>query len=123
MITWPNALEHQELEGAIAFAVAPRQRQDQSGVVVWRSALRHQLQTVQLRRTNALAPTPREHAVLSQRSLPRKNGRQKDLVDSLFTLEDTVSGQGAGDLHRPPRKKIENSGAKIITLRGLDTTC
>jgi len=67
-----------------------------------------------------LALTPREHAVLE--ALIRFSGKtvaKKDLVDSLFTLEDTVSVKALEIYIVRLRKKIENSGAKIITLRGL----
>ena len=67
-----------------------------------------------------LALTPREHAVLEALiRFPGKTVAKKDLVDSLFTLEDTVSVKALEIYIVRLRKKIENSGAKIITLRGL----
>ena len=68
----------------------------------------------------ALALTPREHAVLEALiRFPGKTVAKQDLVDSLFTLEDTVSVKALEIYIVRLRKKIENSGAKIITLRGL----
>lgn len=67
-----------------------------------------------------LALTPREHAVLEALiRFPGKTVAKKDLADSLFTLEDTVSVKALEIYIVRLRKKIENSGAKIITLRGL----
>ena len=67
-----------------------------------------------------LALTPREHAVLEALiRFPGKTVAKQDLVDSLFTLEDTVSVKALEIYIVRLRKKIENSGAKIITLRGL----
>ncbi|HXA46783.1 MAG TPA: response regulator [Burkholderiaceae bacterium] len=64
--------------------------------------------------------TPREHAVLE--ALIRRIGKtvsKKDLADGLFTLEDTVSPKALEIYIVRLRKKLENSGAQIITLRGL----
>ena len=67
-----------------------------------------------------LALTPREHAVLEALiRFPGKTVAKKDLVDSLFTLDDTVSVKALEIYIVRLRTKIENSGAKIITLRGL----
>lgn len=68
----------------------------------------------------ALSLTPREHAVLEALiRFPGKTVAKNDLVDSLFTLEDTVSVKALEIYIVRLRKKIENSGARIITLRGL----
>lgn len=67
-----------------------------------------------------LALTPREHAVLEALiRYPGKTVAKQDLVDSLFTIENTVSVKALEIYIVRLRKKIENSGAKIITLRGL----
>ncbi len=67
-----------------------------------------------------LALTPREHAVLEALiRFPGKTVAKQDLVDSLFTIENTVSVKALEIYIVRLRKKIENSGAKIITLRGL----
>jgi two-component system response regulator TctD len=69
---------------------------------------------------NALTLTPREHAVLEQ--LIRHPGRtvsKNDLAASLVTLNDTVSPKALEIYIVRLRKKIENSGAHIVTLRGL----
>ena len=50
---------------------------------------------------------------------PGKTVAKQDLVDSLFTIENTVSVKALEIYIVRLRKKIENSGAKIITLRGL----
>ncbi|MEC5216249.1 two-component system response regulator TctD [Actimicrobium sp. GrIS 1.19] len=64
--------------------------------------------------------TPREHAVLE--ALMRRPGKtvsKKDLADGLFTLNDSVSPKALEIYIVRLRKKIEHSGAQIITLRGL----
>lgn len=64
--------------------------------------------------------TPREHAVLE--ALIRQTGKtvsKKELADGLFTLEDAVSPKALEIYIVRLRKKIEGSGAQIITLRGL----
>jgi two-component system response regulator TctD len=64
--------------------------------------------------------TPREHAVLE--ALMRQSGKtvsKTALADQLFTLEDTVSAKAIEVYIVRLRKKIEQSGAQIITLRGL----
>jgi two-component system response regulator TctD len=68
----------------------------------------------------ALSLTPREHAVLE--ALIRRPGRtasKKDLADNLVTLEDCVSEKALEIYILRLRKKIENTGAQIVTLRGL----
>ena len=69
---------------------------------------------------NDLSLTPREHAVLEVliRS-PGKTVSKKDLADSLCTLEDSVSAKALEIYIVRLRRKIENTGAQIITLRGL----
>jgi two-component system response regulator TctD len=67
-----------------------------------------------------LALTPREHAVLE--ALMRQCGKtvsKKTLADNLFTLEDMVSAKALEIYIVRLRKKLEQSGAQIITLRGL----
>lgn len=67
-----------------------------------------------------LALTPREHAVLE--ALMRQCGKtvsKKKLTDNLFTLEDMVSAKALEIYIVRLRKKLEQSGAQIITLRGL----
>ena len=64
--------------------------------------------------------TPREHAVLEALiRYPGKTVSKKDLADSLFTLDDTVSEKALEIYVVRLRKKIENTGAQIVTLRGL----
>ena len=64
--------------------------------------------------------TPREHAVLEALiRFPGKTVSKKDLADSLFTLDDTVSEKALEIYIVRLRKKIENTGAQIVTLRGL----
>ena len=67
-----------------------------------------------------LSLTPREHAVLEVliRS-PGKTVSKTELADSLCTLEDSVSTKALEIYIVRLRKKIENTGAQIITLRGL----
>jgi two-component system response regulator TctD len=67
-----------------------------------------------------LALTPREYAVLE--ALMRKCGKtvsKKSLADNLFTLEDMVSAKALEIYIVRLRKKLEQTGAQIITLRGL----
>jgi two-component system response regulator TctD len=67
-----------------------------------------------------LTLTPREHAVLE--ALIRQPGKtvsKKDLANSLFTLNDAVSPKALEIYIVRLRKKIENSGVQIVTLRGL----
>lgn len=67
-----------------------------------------------------LSLTPREHAVLEV--LIHKTGStvsKKNLADSLCTLDDSVSPKALEIYILRLRKKLENSGAQIITLRGL----
>ena len=64
--------------------------------------------------------TPREYAVLE--ALMRQPGKtvsKKELADGLFTLNDSVSPKALEIYILRLRKKIEHSGAQIITLRGL----
>jgi two-component system response regulator TctD len=64
--------------------------------------------------------TPREHAVLE--ALIRKAGKtvsKKELADGLVTLNDSVSPKALEIYILRLRKKLEDSGAQIITLRGL----
>ncbi len=67
-----------------------------------------------------LSLTPREHAVLEVliRS-PGKTVSKAELADSLCTLEDSVSAKALEIYIVRLRRKIENTGAQIITLRGL----
>jgi two-component system response regulator TctD len=67
-----------------------------------------------------LALTPREHAVLE--ALMRQCGKtvsKKNLADNLVTLEDMVSAKALEIYIVRLRKKLEQTGAQIITLRGL----
>ncbi|MDR1934414.1 MAG: response regulator transcription factor [Candidatus Accumulibacter sp.] len=68
----------------------------------------------------ALPLTPREHAVLEALiRYPGKTVSKKDLAESLFTIEDCVSEKALEIYILRLRKKIENAGARIVTLRGL----
>lgn len=67
-----------------------------------------------------LALTPREFAVLE--ALMRQCGKtvsKKTLADNLFTLDDMVSAKALEIYIVRLRKKLEQTGAQIITLRGL----
>lgn len=67
-----------------------------------------------------LGLTPREHAVLE--ALIRQTGKtvsKKSLADNLFTLDDMVSAKALEIYIVRLRKKLEQTGAQIITLRGL----
>jgi two-component system response regulator TctD len=64
--------------------------------------------------------TPREHAVLE--TLIRHCGKtvsKQGLADNLCTLDDMVSAKALEIYIVRLRKKLEQSGAQILTLRGL----
>lgn len=64
--------------------------------------------------------TPREHAILEAMIRNAHTTVSKiHLTDSLFTLDDSVSPKALEIYIVRLRKKIEGSGAQIITLRGL----
>lgn len=68
----------------------------------------------------ALSLTPREHAVLE--TLMTRTGKtvsKQALADSLFALDEDVSLDAIEVYVHRLRKKLEDSGASIITLRGL----
>jgi two-component system response regulator TctD len=67
-----------------------------------------------------LSVTPREHAVLE--TLIRHCGKtvsKKALADNLCTLDEMVSDNALEIYIVRLRKKLEESGAQILTLRGL----
>ena len=67
-----------------------------------------------------LVLTPREHAVLE--ALLRRAGKtvsKTALADNLVTLNDMVTPKAVEVYIVRLRKKLEDSGAEIITLRGL----
>ncbi|MGJ7917026.1 response regulator [Massilia sp. LXY-6] len=71
-------------------------------------------------REQVLQLTPREHAVLE--TLMRKVGKtvsKRDLADSLVILNDMVTPKALEVYMVRLRKKLEDSGVAIITLRGL----
>jgi two-component system, OmpR family, response regulator TctD len=71
-------------------------------------------------RDQVLQVTPREHAVLE--ALLRKVGKtvsKQDLADSLVILNDMVTPKALEVYIVRLRKKLEDSGVAIITLRGL----
>ena len=71
-------------------------------------------------RDQILQLTPREHAVLE--ALLRKVGKtvsKQDLANSLVILNDMVTPKALEVYIVRLRKKLEDSGVAIITLRGL----
>ncbi len=69
---------------------------------------------------NALPLTPREHAVLELLIRnPGKTVSKAELADSLSTLDDLVTANALEIYIVRLRKKLDNTGAQIITLRGL----
>ena len=67
-----------------------------------------------------LSLTPREHAVLV--ALIRQTGTtvsKAELADRLCTLDESVSPKALEIYIVRLRKKLENSGAQVVTLRGL----
>jgi two-component system response regulator TctD len=69
---------------------------------------------------NALSLTPREHAVLE--TLMTRMGKtvsKQALADGLFALNEEVSLDAIEVYVHRLRKKLEDSDASIITLRGL----
>ena len=64
--------------------------------------------------------TPREHAVLELLiRVPGKTVSKKELAESLSTLDEIVTANALEIYIVRLRKKLENTGAQIITLRGL----
>lgn len=64
--------------------------------------------------------TPREHAVLELLiRIPGKTVSKKELAESLSTLDESVTANALEIYIVRLRKKLENTGAQIITLRGL----
>ena len=64
--------------------------------------------------------TPREHAVMELLMLKLgKTISKQEFVHSLYTINNTVSPSALEIYILRIRKKIEGSGAEIITLRGL----
>jgi two-component system response regulator TctD len=64
--------------------------------------------------------TPREHAVLvSLIRQARTTVSKAELADRLCTLDESVSPKALEIYIVRLRKKLENSGAQIVTLRGL----
>ena len=64
--------------------------------------------------------TPREHAVLELLiRIPGKTVSKKELAESLSTLDEIVTANALEIYIVRLRKKLENTGAQIITLRGL----
>jgi two-component system response regulator TctD len=67
-----------------------------------------------------LSLTPREHAVLvSLIRQARTTVSKAELADRLCTLDESVSPKALEIYIVRLRKKLENSGAQIVTLRGL----
>lgn len=67
-----------------------------------------------------LSLTPREHAVLEMLIRePGKTVSKKELADNLSTLDELVTANALEIYIVRLRKKLEASGAQIITLRGL----
>jgi len=67
-----------------------------------------------------LSLTPREHAVLvALIRQSRTTVSKSELADRLCTLDDSVSLKALEIYIVRLRKKLENTGAQIVTLRGL----
>ena len=67
-----------------------------------------------------LSLTPREHAVLEMlMRVPGKTVSKKELADNLSTLDELVTANALEIYIVRLRKKLENTGTQIITLRGL----
>ncbi|MEY2952869.1 MAG: hypothetical protein RLZZ401_956 [Pseudomonadota bacterium] len=67
-----------------------------------------------------LALTPREHTLLEALMMkPGKTVSKQALAESLFTLDETVSPEAIEIYVHRLRKKLHDSDAAIITLRGL----
>ena len=109
----------QELEARLRSLL--RRASGKTNPVLCCGALHYDSNSKQFSTNGAVLPlTPREHAVLE--ALIRQSGKtvsKKNLADNLFTLEDTVSAKALEIYIVRLRKKLEHSGAQIITLRGL----
>ena len=71
-------------------------------------------------RGEALSLTPREHAVMELLiRVPGKTVSKKEMSDKLSTLDETITASALEIYIVRLRKKLENTGAQIVTLRGL----
>ena len=71
-------------------------------------------------RGEVLSLTPREHAVMELLiRVPGKTVSKKEMSDKLSTLDETITASALEIYIVRLRKKLENTGAQIVTLRGL----
>ena len=71
-------------------------------------------------RGEPLPLTPREHAVMELLiRIPGKTVSKKELSDQMSTLDENLTANALEIYIVRLRKKLENTGAQIVTLRGL----
>ena len=71
-------------------------------------------------RREPLSLTPREHAVMELLiRIPGKTVSKKELSDQMSTLDENLTANALEIYIVRLRKKLENTGAQIVTLRGL----
>ena len=71
-------------------------------------------------RGEVLSLTPREHAVMEILiRVPGKTVSKQEMSDKLSTLDETLTASALEIYIARLRKKLENTGAQIVTLRGL----
>ena len=71
-------------------------------------------------RGEVLSLTPREHAVMELLiRAPGKTVSKKEMSDKLSTLDESITASALEIYIVRLRKKLENTGAQIVTLRGL----
>ena len=71
-------------------------------------------------RGEPLSLTPREHAVMELLiRIPGKTVSKKELSDQMSTLDENLTANALEIYIVRLRKKLENTGAQIVTLRGL----
>lgn len=109
----------QELEARLRSLL--RRASGKANPVIFCGGLSYDTNTKQFSSKGALLGlTPREHAVLE--TLIRHSGKtvsKQNLADNLCTLDDMVSAKALEIYIVRLRKKLEQSGAQILTLRGL----
>ena len=111
--------EFQELEARLRSLL--RRSSGKTNPVTTCGHLQYDSNTKQFRcGENLLQLTPREHAVLELlMRVPGKTVSKKELADGLSTLDELVTTNALEIYIVRLRKKLEGTGAQIITLRGL----
>ena len=109
----------EELEARIRVLLRRRARRNVPEIVCGRVVLDTNTRIFKVD-GNVLALTPREHAVLEALLMNMgKTVSKAALASTLFTLDEDTSADAIEIYVHRLRKKMEGSGAAIVTLRGL----